>query len=90
MDVAQSHVNQRFQLLGDFRYRLEEIVGFADGHLQHIIDALSLIFDGKGVVFVSFASAFITDNMYGRHEVHFNDLDSRTFAFFAPSSRYIE
>ena len=44
-DVAQAHVINRFQLAVDFRNRLEELHRLFDGHFEHVVNRLALVFD---------------------------------------------
>ena len=90
MNVAEAHIDQRLQFLGDGRDRLEELIGLAYRHLKHIIDALALIMHGQRVLFVPLAPALVADHIHGRQEVHLYDLDSGSLAGLTAASGHVE
>ena len=90
MNVTETYIDQRFQFLGDGRNRLEELIGLADRHLKHIVDALALVMHGQRVLLVPLAPALIADHIHGRQEVHLDDLDSGPLAGLAASTSHVE
>ena len=88
--IAQSYVNERLQLRRNCRDILKECIGFADRHLQYIVDVLALISYSQRIIPISPATTFAAYDIDGRKEVHFDDLYSRTLTFLASAARDIE
>ncbi len=89
-DISKADIHHGLELLGNGRDILEEFVCLADWHFQHIVDVLSLVFDGQGVLLVAAAAAGRADGVDRRQEVHFYDLDAGSLAFLAAAVLDIE
>ena len=89
-DVPQSHVIQGLYLPGDRGHILKELKRFLHGHIQHIVDILSLVLHVQGLTVIPFAAADLAGHIYIRQEMHFNLDDAVSAARFAPSALYVE
>ena len=89
-DVSQAHIFQGLQLGRDAGVLAEELVRFADAHLQHVVYVLALVVHRKRIFFVALAAADLAGHVHARQEVHLYLLDAGAFAFFAAASRHIE
>ena len=88
--VTQSHVLVCLEFLGYLRNRLEEFVGFRNGHFKHVVDVFPLIVDGEGVFLVPPSPALVADHIHGREEIHLYHLDAGALAFLATTTGHVE
>lgn len=92
LDVAQSHVLQRFEF---FRYlglpvRVEELDGLVYRHVEHVINVLPAEFHFQQVTFEPFAVARLAFQHEVGHELHFHRDRPFAFAFLATSAFGVE
>ena len=75
---------------GLFAILTKEFNGFADRHVQYIVDIFPMIAHIKDVAFEAMAVARLTFQYEIGHELHFNRDDTGSLTFFATASVGIE
>ena len=68
--VAQAHVLQQLQRVGDGRHRGEELDRLVDLHLQHVADALAAPADGQRLGVEALAVADVAGHLHVGQEAH--------------------
>ena len=89
-EVAQAHLLQRAEFLGDGRNRLEKVGGLGDAHIQYLADILPFVFDGQGVGLVTAAAAFLAGHLGRGQEMHLDQLQAGALAGLAAAALHIE
>ena len=90
LNVAQTDVLQRLQLVFDRRDVLEEIERFGDGHLQNVGDRLALVGDLQRFAVVAPALADLAGDVDIGQEVHLDLDDAFALARFAAAALDVE
>ncbi len=89
-DIAQSHVIEGLDLIADPRHIFKEAHSLFHRHIQHIVNALSFVFDLQCLPVVASAVADLAGHVHIRQEMHF-DLDNAVAAAgLTSSSLYIK
>ena len=88
--IAQADLIEYLQLLGDLRNIGEEQQGFADGHVEHLIDVLALVENFEDAALVSRAFAFFADQFDVGEKLHLDGNGSIALADFAAAAGNIE
>ena len=89
-DVPQSHVIQCLYLPGDRGYIFKELKSLLHGHIQHIVDVLSLVLHVQGLTVIPFAAAYLAGHIYIRQEMHLNLDNAVSAARFTPAALYVK
>ena len=90
LDVAQAHIHQRLELARKRRHRLEEGQRVLDGHVEHFVDAATLVADLQRLAVVAAALAGVAGHVDIGQEVHL-DLDHAiAFAGLAAAALDVE
>ena len=79
LHIAKTHILQRLDLPADLGQVLKEHAGLVNGHVQHVGNALALVFHLKGLPVVALAVANIAGNKDIGQKVHL-DLDQAVAA----------
>ena len=102
-DVAETDVHQGLELARHARHRLEESQGLLHGHLQHFLDAASLVADLQCLAVVALAVADVAGHVHVGQEVHLDldqavaltglaapaaDIEGKTSGFVAACARF--
>ena len=90
LDIGQAYIHQRLQLTRQGRDCIKEYSRLFDGHLQHFVDALALVFDLKGFTVVALALAHIARHVDVREKVHFYLDQAITLTGFTASALHVE
>ena len=90
MHVSESDIHQGLQFRGDFRICPEKLIGFADRHLQDVIDVFALVPYCKGVFLVALASANLAWDGDAGQEVHLYQFQPCSLALLASASGHVE
>ena len=89
-DVAQPHVLKGLELAGYGRHGGEELHSLGDGHLQHVVDALSFVFDRKDIGIEPLAVTLLASDRNRWQEVHLYDLHPGSLAGLAATALDVE
>ena len=90
LDVAEADVGQRLELLADRRHRGEELDRLVHGHLQHFVDAASLVADLERLAVVALAVADVAGDVDVGQEVHLHLGHAVALAGFAAPALDVE
>ena len=90
MDVAQSDVAQRLELVVEAREVLEEVAGLVDGHVEDFGDIAALEAHIEGLGVVALAVALFAGHVDVREELHLDFLDAVAGADLASAALDIE
>ena len=89
-DVGQAHIVEGFDLSADGGQILEEGQRLLHRHVQHVINALALIFHLQRLPVVTLSVADLAGYINIRQEMHLDLDDSVAAAGLAPASFYVE
>ena len=89
-DVAEAHVDQRLQLVGQHGNGCEEDQGLLHGHVQHIGDALALVVDLQGLAVVALALALLAGDVDIWEKVHLDAQQAIALALIAAPALDVE
>ena len=81
---------QHLYLPVEIRYRLEELDGFVDGHIEDVADRFAFIADLEGFAVIAFAIAFFAMNIDVGQEIHFDDPHPAAFTDVAAAAFDVE
>ena len=90
LNIAQSHIIQSLYLAADCGKGLEETVSLLHRHVQHVENALSLIFYVQSLAIVALAAADLTGHIDIRQEVHLYLDDAVSSAGLTAPAFYIK
>ena len=90
LDVAEADFLQHLDLLENLGLVLEELDGLADGHVEHVGDALSLEADLEGLAVVALAVAGFAGHEHVGQEVHLDGLVAVAATGLAASAGDVE
>src|SRR5688572_32541142 len=90
MDVAESDVNERLELLTNARLVLEELERILDRHLEHVSDALAAEAHLEGLAIIALALAHLARHVHVGKEVHLDFHETITLACLATPALHVE
>ena len=92
LDVAQSHVFKWLQLVDNLLLSAfaKELDGFRDGHIQHVVDVLAVVFHVEDVALETLPVAGLALQFQVGHELHLHRDHACALAFLASSSVGVE
>ena len=90
MDVAESDVGERLQLLVNARLVLEELQRVVDRQLEHVGDDQTAEADLERLAIVALALAHLARHVDVRQEVHLDLHETVALARLAPSALHVE
>ena len=89
-EVAQAHVLQQLQRVGDGAPRGEELQGFVHSHVQHVGDGLAVEADLVGLGVETSAAAGVAEDAHVGQEVHLDGAHALAFAGGAAAAGGVE
>src|SRR5579875_2176227 len=90
MDVAETYVHERLQLVLNLRDIREDLDGLFDGGFEQIGDALALVFDLQRFEIVAAAATDVASDVDIGKEIHFDPLQPVTLAGFASAALHVK
>ena len=72
------------------RNACKKVAGFVYGHIEYVIDGLSLIGNFQSFFIEALSAADLALNVYVGKEVHFDYVFTRALAGFAATPLYVE
>ena len=89
-DVAQAHLHEGLQLVGQHRDGLEQGQRLLHGHGQHVGDALALVVHFQGLAVVALALALLAGDVDVGQEMHLDLEHAVAFALLAAATLDVE
>ena len=90
LNIGKTHIVQGLDLPADRRNITEEVQRLLHGHIQHIIDILSLIIDLQRLTVIALPAADLAGYIYVRKEMHLHLQDPVAGTGLAPSALHIK
>ena len=88
--ISQSYVEEGLELTLNLRYSVKEGYSLLYRHFKHVVYALSLILNVKGIAVVSSAAADVTLHVNVGKEVHLNALYTVTLTRLTSSAAHVK
>ena len=89
-NISESDVKKRAELSLYLRNAVKKAHSLLDRHFKHVVNALALVLDLKGVAVVSFSITNVAFHVYVGQEIHLNALDAVALARLAPTAPDVE